>query len=174
MKLLVFIINITLSINFAASQNTQQFNNNLIAYDIRGNKVELQNDKNRIIFLISNMSCTNCINQTIYKFNNLKQNLLDSCEFILIIQDNFKDVLSCRNKITYFSEKFTNINGFLFGYNDSQESYLVFENIESIENNNYPKIIIIPQNSNIFYIETYLTFDCKKTLNYLKKNIIKF
>ncbi|MDR2836645.1 MAG: hypothetical protein LBV69_10745 [Bacteroidales bacterium] len=144
----------------AYSQSKIEYNNNLIAFSIKNEKVIFENDKNRIFILISNLSCNACINETVNKINKLKTLLIDSCEIIIILQGNPVNVLECRNNINYYSNIFFNVDKYLFCFDKFENSIFQFQ---GHLNKDFPKLFIVPKSCENIIEVSYATFNVEKT-----------
>ena len=165
MKNIILLTAFILLINNSYGQSKIKYNN-VRAYTISSEKIEFNNDKNRIFILISNLSCSACINETAYKIDKLRNLLNDSCEYIIITLGDSENILYNRNIINYYSDIFKSIDKFLFVFQENSNT--IFEFKRSL-NSNYPKIFIASKNSKFIFIENYNSFNVEKAIQILTR-----
>lgn len=142
------------------SQSKHCYQNDFIASTIRNEYVSYKNDKDRIFILVANLSCSKCLKDCSAKLTEVKSQLRDSSEYIIIMQGNSSDVMSNRAKISGLTETFQDIDSFLFDFNLKEETIL---DINKYELRDFPVLIIAPKLSDDIWIIKYPEFSNKST-----------
>lgn len=152
---------------FSQTENSCKYN--FIASTIKNEYVKFTNDKDRVFVLVANLSCSNCLKNCAIKLTELKSQLNDSSEHILIMQGDSLNVMSNRTKISALSKIFQEIDYFLFDYNAENETLL---DINKYELKDFPVLIIVFKASNDICIIKYPDFANKSIMEILS-NICK-